>query len=63
MVFDPDAIGAGPREWLSDVPGGGKLIVQRAVGVDRVLGNGEALIEQGEHTGALQRRIVERSLG
>jgi len=63
VIFDPDTVGAGPREWLQDVPGGGRRIVQRAIGVDRVLVNGEVLIERGEHTGALPGQIVERSLG
>ena len=63
VIFDPDTVGAGPREWLQDVPGGGRRIVQRAIGVARVLVNGEVLIERGEHSGALPGQIVEPSLG
>ncbi len=60
VIFDPDRIDAGPREWLSDVPGGGRRIVQRAVGVERVLVNGVVLIEAGEHTGALPGQVLVR---
>ena len=60
VIFDADRIGAGAREWLSDVPGGGRRIVQRAVGVEQVFVNGELLIEAGEHTGALPGQVLTR---
>jgi len=63
VIFAPDAIGAEPREWRQDVPGGGRRIVQRAVGVEQVMVNGEVLIERGEHTGALPGQVIERNLG
>ena len=58
VLFDPDTIQAKPREWLDDVPGGGRRIVQRPVGVAAVFVNGEALIEDGEHTGARPGRLL-----
>jgi len=57
-IFDPDTIQAKPREWLDDVPGGGRRIVQRPVGVKAVFVNGEALIEEGEHTGARPGKVL-----
>ncbi len=58
VLFDPDTIQAKPREWLDDVPGGGRRIVQRPVGVKAVFVNGEALIEEGEHTGARPGKLL-----
>ncbi|MCH2170198.1 amidohydrolase family protein [Myxococcota bacterium] len=61
VIFDPDTIAAGPREWREDVPAGGRRIVQRALGVGAVIVNGQVLIEDGVHTGALPGTILERS--
>lgn len=60
VIFDPDRIGSGAREWLDDVPGGGRRLVQRALGVERVIVNGETLIEDGAHSGALPGEVLAR---
>ena len=59
VIFDPATIGAGPREWLDDVPRGGRRLVQRSIGVDKVLVNGEVLIDAGEHTGVLPGQVLK----
>lgn len=58
VIFDPHTIQAKPREWLNDVPGGGRRIVQRPIGVKTVLVNGAVLIEDGEHTGSLPGKLL-----
>ena len=63
VVFDPDTIQALPREWRNDLPGGGRRIVQRPVGVKAVMVNGEVLIEDGEHTGALPGKLLGAAAG
>lgn len=58
VVFDPRTIRPLPRETAGDFPGGGERIIQRAVGVHAVIVNGELLMKDGQHTGALPGRVV-----
>ena len=51
VLFDPKRIAALEREFVDDLPGGGKRWIQRAEGVEAVLVNGEISLERGEPTG------------
>jgi N-acyl-D-aspartate/D-glutamate deacylase len=58
VLFDPDRIGALPREIVNDLPGGGPRIIQRAEGVKEVVVNGQLVFEDGRHTGALPGEML-----
>ena len=53
VIFDPDTVNYLPAEKTNDLPAGRPRIVNRAVGFDKVIVNGEPLYDGGEHTGAL----------
>lgn len=57
-IFDPDTIGPRPMEIWNDLPGGEGRHVKRAAGVREVIVSGEALIQDGEPTGALPGRVL-----
>ena len=57
-IFDPDTVGPRPMEIWNDLPGGEGRHVKRAAGVREVIVNGEALVQDGEPTGALPGRVL-----
>ena len=62
-IFDPDTIDSKPREPVFDFPDPTALHVKRdAVGIDYVIVNGEVLLENNEHTGALPGRVIRGPL-
>ncbi|MBI3743877.1 MAG: amidohydrolase family protein [Chloroflexi bacterium] len=61
VVFDPASIKALPREITSDLPHGGRRIIQRAQGVHSVMVNGEVLLTDSKHTGAMPGRLLRPS--
>ena len=63
VIFDPSTIRALPKEVASDLPGGGQRIIQRAEGVKSVMVNGQVLIEDGKHTGALTGKVLSPTNG
>lgn len=58
VVFDPATIRALPVETLPDLPGGSERIIQRAEGIQAVIVNGEVLIEDNRHSGAMPGKVV-----
>jgi N-acyl-D-aspartate/D-glutamate deacylase len=61
-IFDPDSIAQKPREPVYDFPGNEMHVKQGAVGIDYVIVNGEILLENGEHTGALPGQVLRGPL-
>ena len=61
VVFDPDTIAAEMPEVVDDLPAGARRLVQRARGVAATVVNGEVLLRDGKHTGALPGRLVRRA--
>lgn len=61
-VFDPDTVGPLPEEVVSDFPAGGWRIKEMAEGIKYTVVNGEVLLENGEHTGALPGKVMRNSL-
>ncbi len=45
-------------EYVADFPGGAGRFVQRGIGYDYTLVNGQVFMERGEHTGALPGRLI-----
>ena len=63
-IFDPDTIASKPREPVDYPPAGAniKYVKRGAIGIDYVIVNGEVLLEDGEHTGALPGQVLRGPL-
>jgi N-acyl-D-amino-acid deacylase len=62
VVFDPATIGAEMPEVVDDLPAGARRLVQRARGVAATVVNGEVLLRDGKHTGALPGQLLRGPL-
>jgi len=62
VIFDPETIRALPQQKVHDLPGGGWRMKELAEGVHYTIVNGEVLIEDGKHTGALPGRVLRNTL-
>jgi N-acyl-D-aspartate/D-glutamate deacylase len=62
VIFDPDTIRALPEEKVTDLPAGAWRLKELAEGVMCTIVNGQVLIEDGKHTGALPGRVLRNSL-
>jgi N-acyl-D-aspartate/D-glutamate deacylase len=58
VIFDPRTVAAGDKEMLYDLPGGEGRFVQQAQGIHSVIVNGEVLLSEGAHSGALPGQIL-----
>ncbi len=58
MIFDLDRIGSKEDELWHDGPGGTARRVHQAEGINQVIVNGQVVMNQGEHTGALPGRVL-----
>ena len=61
VIFDPETIDALPLKRVDDLPGGGWRMEELAVGVHYTVVNGQVLLEDGKHTGALPGRVMRNS--
>src|SRR6476620_8214065 len=61
VLFDPDTVKPGPESVVHDFPAGGWRIKEPAVGVHMTIVNGQVLLEDGKHTGALPGRVIRNS--
>ncbi len=57
-VIDMETLHLPHPEYVRDFPGGAGRYVQRSAGYDYTLVNGAVFMEQGEHTGALNGRLL-----
>ena len=58
VLFDPETVRECEPEMVSDLPGGEKRLIQRALGVKMTMVNGAVLVEEGEHTGVFPGRVL-----
>lgn len=58
VLFDPDQIGRGEENFVTDFPGGASRYVCHAKGVDKVIVNGAVVVDHGSYTQARAGRIV-----
>jgi N-acyl-D-aspartate/D-glutamate deacylase len=63
VVFDPDTIMAEMPEVVDDLPAGARRLVQRTRGIAATVVNGEVLLKNGKHTGALPGQLLRGPLG
>jgi N-acyl-D-aspartate/D-glutamate deacylase len=62
VVFDPDTIAAEMPEVVDDLPAGARRLVQRTRGIAATVVNGEVLLRDGKHTGALPGQLLRGPL-
>ena len=62
IVFDPDTISPEMPEVANDLPAGARRLVQRARGIAATIVNGEVLLRDGKHTGALPGQLLRGPL-
>jgi N-acyl-D-amino-acid deacylase len=60
-IFDPDTINPLPEDTVHDFPAGGWRIRELATGIHYTIVNGQVLLENGHHTGALPGRVLRNS--
>ena len=58
VVFDPETVRECEPEMVTDLPGGEKRLIQKAIGVKMTVVNGKVLVEDGEHTGGYPGRVL-----
>jgi N-acyl-D-amino-acid deacylase len=58
VVFDPATIRECEPEMVQDLPGNEKRFIQRALGIEATLVNGQVLIDKGNHTGVLPGSVL-----
>ncbi len=61
-IFDPETVRPLPEDIAQDFPAGGWRIRELAEGIKCTIVNGEVLIEDGKHTGALPGRVMRNAL-
>ncbi len=62
VVFDPEAIAAEMPEVVDDLPAGARRLIQRTRGIAATVVNGEILLRDGKHTGALPGKLLRGPL-
>jgi N-acyl-D-amino-acid deacylase len=62
VVFDPGTIAAEMPEVVHDLPAGAKRLTQRCRGIKNTVVNGQVLLDDGKHTGALPGRLLRGPL-
>jgi N-acyl-D-amino-acid deacylase len=61
-VFDPDRVAPAVPVVVNDLPAGGNRLVQRSVGFQATVVNGQVTIRDGEPTGRLSGRLLRNAL-
>ena len=61
-VFDPATVAPEMPVVDTDLPGGAKRLKQRATGIAATVVNGETVLRNGDHTGALHGRVLRGPL-
>jgi len=62
VVFDPETIAAEMPEVVDDLPAGARRLIQRTRGIAATVVNGEVLLKDGKHTGALPGQLLRGPL-
>ena len=60
-IFDPDTIRPLPEDTVQDLPAGGWRMRALAEGIKYTIVNGQVLIQDGKHTGALPGRVMRNA--
>jgi N-acyl-D-aspartate/D-glutamate deacylase len=57
-IFDPATVRECDAEMVQDLPGNEKRFIQKAVGIEMTIVNGQVLVEKENHTGALPGTVL-----
>jgi N-acyl-D-aspartate/D-glutamate deacylase len=58
IIYDPDTVDSGPQERVWDYPAGEWRLIQRAVGYDRIIVNGQTTFIDGQCTQATPGKLL-----
>src|SRR3954452_7099503 len=61
VIFDPATVKCGKEEVVHDFPAGGWRIKEASEGVSHTIVNGQVLLEDKKHTGALPGRVLRNT--
>jgi N-acyl-D-aspartate/D-glutamate deacylase len=61
-IFDPETVRPLPEDVVHDFPAGGWRFKELAAGIHYTIVNGQVLLEDGNHTGALPGRVLRNTL-
>ena len=61
VILDPKTVKPATESVVHDFPGGGWRIKEQAIGIHMTIVNGQVLLEDGKHTGALPGRVIRNS--
>jgi N-acyl-D-aspartate/D-glutamate deacylase len=61
VIFDPDTVRPLPHEIVHDFPAGGWRVKEPAEGIHKTIVNGEILLEDGNHSGALPGKVLRNT--
>ena len=61
VIFDPDTVKPLPESIVHDFPANGWRVKEPAAGIMATIVNGEVLLENGEHTGALPGKVARNT--
>jgi N-acyl-D-aspartate/D-glutamate deacylase len=61
VIFDPDTVRPLPESIVHDFPANGWRVKEPAAGIMATIVNGEVLLEDGKHTGALPGRVARNT--
>jgi N-acyl-D-aspartate/D-glutamate deacylase len=61
VIFDPDTVRPLPESIVHDFPAGGWRVKEAAAGIMATIVNGEVLLENGKHTGALPGQVARNT--
>ena len=61
VIFDPATVKCGKEEVVHDFPAGGWRIKETSEGVSHTIVNGQVLLEDRKHTGALPGRVLRNT--
>ena len=62
VIFDPDTISPQMPTLEHDLPAGARRLKQKSIGIKATIVNGEVLLRNNEHTGALPGRLLRGPL-
>jgi N-acyl-D-amino-acid deacylase len=58
VLFDAARVGLQRTELVHDLPGGAARLLQRPIGIEHVLVNGQAIVEDGRPTAARPGTVI-----
>jgi N-acyl-D-aspartate/D-glutamate deacylase len=61
VIFDPETVKPMPESIVHDFPANGWRVKEPAAGIMMTIVNGQVLLENGEHSGALPGKVLRNT--